>query len=189
MEQVHRRVARGLTAGWLFMVFAGSSGAQVVAKQGAPRFDPAKIFRSPMILEFEAPRLQTVAPQNTWRVTEIGEYRCEDVWISYLNVRRADRGKKAERRFEISGSVFVAESFDRFVTIRLEVLDGEKVIGAVTKNKLDAEERKVTAFEVNLDLDAAKVAALAAAVAPKLRLTMTLAKDGSNNWIPPDQTQ
>lgn len=183
-----RQVACGLLSA-LSLLATTSATAQVVAKQGAPRFDPAKIFQSPMILEFEAPRLQTLAPQTTWRIAEVGEYRCEDVWISFLNVRRADKGKKDERRFEISGSVAVAESFDRFVTLRLEVLDGETVIGAITKNRLDAEERKVTPFEVKLELDPRKGAALAAATAPKLRLTVTLAKNGSNNWIPPDQTQ
>lgn len=176
-----------LTVGMVW--WAGSAGAQVTAKQGAPRFDPDKIFQSPMILEFEAPRLKTLAPQTTWRIAEVGQYRCEDVWISFLNVRRADKGKKDERRFEISGSVSVAESFDRFVTVRLEVLDGETVVGAITKNKIDAEERKVTPFDVKLELDATKSAALTAAAAPKLRLTMTLTKNGSNNWIPPDQTQ
>lgn len=168
--------------------WAGSAGAQVTAKQGAPRFDPDKTFQSPMILEFEAPRFNTLAPQTTWRIAEVGQFRCEDVWISFLNVRRADKGKKADRRFEISGQVAVAESFDRFVTLRFEVLDGETVIGAITKIKIDAEERKVTPFDVELALDATKAAALAAATAPKLRLTMTLAKNGSNNWIPPDQT-
>lgn len=168
--------------------WAGIAGAQVTAKQGAPRFDPDKTFQSPMILEFEGPRLKTLASQTTWRIADAGQFRCEDVWLSFLNVRRADKGKKAERRFEISGQVAVAESFDRFVTLRFEVLDGEKVIGAITKNRIDAEERKVTPFGVDLKLDAAQAAALAAATAPRLRLTMTLAKNGSNNWIPPDQT-
>lgn len=159
---------------------ACSAGPQVVARQGAARFDPAKVFQSPMILEFEAPRLQALAPQATWRVADVGEYRCEDVWLWFLNIRRADKGKEAERRFEISGQVSVAESFDHFVTLRCEVLDGEAVIAANTKKKLDAEERKLTSFEVVLELDAA--------AAPKLRMTVTLAKNGSNNWIPPDQT-
>lgn len=172
----------------LALLFPPWAAAQVVAKQGAPRFDPDKIFQSPMILEFEAPRLQTLAPQTTWRVADVGQYRCEDVWISFLNIRRADKGKKAERRFEISGQASVAESFDRFVTLRFEVLDGETVIAAITKNKIDAEERKVTPFDVEIELDSTKAATLAAAAAPRLRMTLTLAKNGSNNWIPPDQT-
>ncbi len=141
-----------------------------------------------MILDLPARALATLVPGAGWNVPGLRDYRCEDAWISSMRIVRTDKGKDGPMRFRAEGIVMVAESHDRFVTLRLDLLAGEKQLGGGVSSRFDAEETKATQFAFKFEIPAPSAAALVASMDPKLRVRMELQKDRAGYYIPADQT-
>ena len=161
----------------LLLAASAPLGAQIQARQGVPGIDPARKFRSPMILDVPAEALRTLPSRGTWKVPEVDQYHCEHVTIHDLAVRKSV-SRKGDVRLQISGRVVVANSFDRYVTLGFDVVDQGKVLGSVSKGEIDAEEETTTPFRLELRLEGLPAQQFAASPDLDLRLTVTLRGNG-----------
>ena len=161
----------------LLLAASAPLGAQIEARQGVPGIDPAKKFRSPMILDIPAEALRTLPSRGSWKVPDVDQYVCEHVTITHLTVRKSV-SRKGDVRLQITGKVVVANSFDRYVALRFDVVDQDAVLGSVSKAEIDAEEETTTPFRVELALQGPPAQRFAASPDLDLRLTVSLRRDG-----------
>jgi hypothetical protein len=119
--------------------------AQVVAEQGAA---PQDDFHSPMVLTLPVRDLSMVPVNTMFKVEGVGAYWVDDAQIRSLAIRR-DRDSHKVKVFGVEGSIFVRDSSDREIVIKLELLDESGAVRAVwTTPRFDAEERKISPFRM-----------------------------------------
>ena len=160
----------------LLLAASAPLGAQIQARQGVPGPDPARRFTSPMILDVPAEALQALKSRGTWRVPEVDQYQCEHVTITNLAVRKFV-GRKGDVHLQITGKVVVADSFDRYVALRFDIVDQSNVLGSASKAEIDAEEESTTPFRIDLPLQGPPAQQFAASPDLGLRLTVTLGRN------------
>lgn len=165
---------------WAFILTAAITtvaGAQITAHQGAPIVAPEKKFVSPMVLEIPVPQLRGMKQAGRMGLAGVHEYSCEGVSIPNLVVAQSPYGKKI-RNYEFYGFLKVEPSFDRSVTLTLELVDGGKrVLAQVTKEEISAEERKTTPFSIRLKAGEAMIDAIDFSENLTLRITMQVRED------------
>ena len=156
------------------LVAVSPLAAQVVAKQGERTKQPElQKFDSPMVLEVPL-QLQRLPAHAVRDLGKLSRYWCEDAHLVGVKLAAVKVGKK-ESRFEVSGFVQVRESYDRLANVRVDLTDGEHVVASGVDAKIDAEERKATAFRLRLEVPRDKVELLErVGDAARLVLTLTL---------------
>ena len=168
-----RRALHVAVAAMIVAAFAALA-AQVVAHQGEKAKEPEREkFQSPMVLEVPL-QLERLPAHAIRDLGKLSRYWCEDAHLVGVKLAAVKVGKK-ESRFEVSGFVQVRESYDRLANVRVDLTDGEHVIASGVDAKIDAEERKATAFRLRLEVPREKVELLErAGDAARLVLTLTL---------------
>lgn len=178
MPSTQRRSSR-LALGVSFILYSllqTSARAQIVATQGQAALDDSKRFVSPMVLDLPVPELQGVSSLRDHQVAGIRQYHCEDASIPMMAIK-VEPGAKGGRAYEVSGMLLVDESFDRFITVNLQLMGGGVDLGHGRQMNISVEERKSNRFLVRFKLNKEAAARFDAAPEPFLRLTMHVRKD------------
>lgn len=163
------------------MLGAGICRSQVTAHQGTSPPSEIVHFASPMILDLPLPDLGSVDAGSQAQLPKVRMYICDrDVSLLNLAIAKQYKGPRKARSLQlvISGSVFVAESYDRRVDIDLRLKSGDEVLGTQRLRNHKTEEGRSTPFRLFLPVDESRViAALAAQPAPTLEVTLTVRDD------------
>ncbi|QQR72932.1 MAG: hypothetical protein IPJ17_15765 [Holophagales bacterium] len=99
-------------------------------------------------------------------------FSIDGVALASLTVEAVGKGKRGAT-FKITAPLTVPASYDRWVSLTIELLAGEKQLQVLRLQRIDAEERKVTPIDARLTLSRAEVDELLAAPNARLRITMT----------------
>jgi hypothetical protein len=159
----------------------GAAFAQAAARQGvAPPPDIIK-FESPMILDLPLPNVGAVEAGSQLQLPNVRKYICDnDVQLLNLAIGKQYKGPKRARSLDlvVSGSVFVADSYDRRVDIALRLRSGEDVVASQILRNYSTEEERTTPFRILLPVvESRLLAAFSAEPAPILELTLTIRDD------------
>jgi len=134
-------IVRTVSLFTLLALAAISLGAQVVARQGDPAESPLQEFKSPMVLELPLKDFREL-PKGTGRdFKEVRRFYCEDVVLSQLVVspkKETRRGKPPVVRLDIRGALSVRLSFDRLVTLRFDLINGEERFSTTQVPRINA---------------------------------------------------
>lgn len=164
------------------VVAAGASpgSSQVTARQGvAPATPEPEIVRfySPMVLEIPLSDLRSLAPGTQRKLPSVRKYVCDhDVTITALYVEKVATGTRKNRgvALQVTGTIAVADSYDRLVDLALRGKTGDHVWASNAIHSLSAEEERLTPFKVVLPTTAAAIEEAFAAGQPSLELTLTV---------------
>jgi hypothetical protein len=161
----------------LVVVSATAASAQLVVKEGRPQ--QVVEYRSPMVLEFPVPSIvqaQAWAPNLAKRekTPDLSEQVCESVLIRTLVVMVHGVTKKEMIPIDLTTILQVKAGSDKTVTLKFEIVVGEKVVAATVLRDLDAEERKSLTRETKLLVPATRVPSDSI---PVMRVTMTVVEN------------
>lgn len=159
------------------LVYAALLDAQVNARQGDPSTSPLQQFQSPMVLDLPLPDLGQLSLGKGFTFREVPKFYCEDVVVSQLVMTKLkNREKPGGFSLEFRGFVSVRASYDRWTTLRFDLLRGQKRIATMGIPRMDTEESRTTPFVKDLKLDASQVERLFAPEdsKPSLRVTVTV---------------
>ena len=145
---------------------------QVAARQGVASQPEIFNFESPMILDLPLPNVGALDPHTQMQLPKVRKYVCDaHVQLLDLAIAKQFKGPKKARSLElvVSGSVFVADSYDRRVDISLRVRSGDDVLASQILRNHKAEEERSTPFRILLPIvESRLLAAYAAEPAPVL---------------------
>lgn len=157
------------------------AAGQVSARQGVAPPPETVAFASPMVLDLPLPNVERISKDAQVRLPEVRKYVC-DQHVSLLNLTLAKqyRGSRKAPSLELvlSGSVWVAESYDRRVDIALGLKTEGGVLATQTLRNLKAEEGQMVPFRIIVPVEEAKLlAAYGAETPPLMELTLTVRDD------------
>ncbi len=124
------RMTRRLTAALLPIAttLSAPARAQVTGQQGVTSVDGAKRFESPMVLTVPMPALSGVKEVHGLAVAGVRAFHCEDASIASMTVS-ASTARKGSRTYGFGGTLLVDASFDRLVSIKVELRDASLLRG------------------------------------------------------------
>jgi hypothetical protein len=161
-----------------FLAMAQPPETQVTAKQGVSPEPEIVRFNSPMILELPLANLGTLEPGTRRKLPGVRKYLCDnDVSFTTLYIEKEFRGRKKARELTlvITGSIFVADSYDRLSDLAIRVKSRDRVIATHVTRGISTEEERTTPFRLVVPItEAALSEALAAEQDPVLELTLTV---------------
>jgi hypothetical protein len=173
--------SRALAGAALLAVLSGAGDApvagQVTAQQGAPQIESSKRFTSPMVLTIPLPALTSAKELRGLSVAGIRSYRCEDASIAAMTVS-VSTARKGARTYEFAGLLLVDESFDRLVSLTLELRDsGGKVLVSGRQLNISVEEGKSARFLIRTEVSSERAALIDGSGELSLQITMNVRKD------------
>lgn len=156
---------------------AATADAQVTASQGEAPVEAAKRFASPMVLTIPLPGLTGAKDLRGLPVAGIRSYRCEDASIASMTVS-VSTARKGARTYEFGGLLLVDESFDRLVSLHLELRDAAgKALVSGRQNNISVEEGKSARFLVRSEVGEEQVTLIDGSGDLALQVTMYVRKD------------
>jgi hypothetical protein len=157
------------------------AAAQVSARQGTAPPPQEQHFASPMILDLPLPNVAAVEPGSSLRLADVHKYICDNhVSLIGLTVAKQYKGPKKARVLElvVSGSVLVADSYDRRVDLTLKLRSGDGEIAKQILRNYSAEEDRATPFRILIPVEEARLAAAySPESSPFLELMLTVRDD------------
>lgn len=157
------------------------AAGQVSARQGVAPPPETVAFASPMVLDLPLPNVERISKDTQIRLPEVRKYIC-DQHVSLLNLTLAKqyRGSRKSPSLELvlSGSVWVAESYDRRVDIGVVLKTGDGTLATQTLRNLKAEENQMAPFRIVVPVEEARLlSAYGAEPTPLIELTLTVRDD------------
>lgn len=165
----------------LLAALPASSEAQS-ARQGVAPPPVERHFESPMILDLPIPDVTVLSGDSTISLVEVRNFIC-DQHVSLIGLALAKRykGPRKARAMELllTGSVLVADSYDRRVDLLAKIRDSEYEYSKQILRNHKAEEGRLTPFRIALPVEdeAGLITALESEGAPVLELTLTVRDD------------
>lgn len=157
------------------------SSAQVAARQGVAPQPEVVNFQSPMILDLPLPNVAPLEPNAQMQLPKVRQYVCDHhVQLLNLAIAKQLKGSRKTRSLElvVSGSVFVAASYDRRVDIALRIKSGDDILALQILRNNKAEEERSTPFRIILPVAEPRLlAAYATEPAPVLEMILTVRDD------------
>jgi len=130
-----RAKAKGMLAVGLILVAAATTAlAQVSAKQGA-----SEEFTSPMILDVPLQKFLAAPKGAPWTTVETKDYVCDGVLLPAVTLTP---GKSSERAIDVLLFARNGWGKDKEVTVKLEVVAGEKVLATAFVPRFELEEKQ-----------------------------------------------
>lgn len=155
---------------------AHAAWAQVSARQGTEadeQVGPQGEFKSPLVLEAPADDLfnrKALKKTHGWLDLSFRKYVCDRASLVRLRLQ-PDTPEPGVAMVRAKADVWVAAGQDRLVTLKVELLRGEKVVGYGTMGPQNADEGKMNPWSATLALTGA---ALAENGALKVRVIMSV---------------
>jgi hypothetical protein len=147
--------------------------AEIEATAGSTRE-----YESPLTLTVDFPMADSARwGKGEWvsgaDFAELAEYVCDRVSVRKLEVA-VDPGKRGVARVAFRGVLAARAGHDKSVTLKLELLAGDEVLGSTTVSEIGVEEKKENGWKARLEVPGAR---FSAASAPRLRITMSVEDD------------
>lgn len=173
--------ANGFRTGTLLLAAAfvgvALAGAQATARQGDAPIEAAKRFTSPMVLSIPMPELAGARTLRELPVAGIRSYRCEDASIAAMTIS-VSTTRKGVRTYEFAGMLLVDESFDRLVSLNVELRSAEgTVLVSGRQLNISVEEQKSARFLIRTDVGAERASLIDGSAELSLQITMHVRKD------------
>ena len=160
------------------LAVAGPAKTQVTARQGVAPEPEIVRFNSPMILELPLSNIETLEPGTKRQLPSVRKYLCDnDVSFTTLYIEREFRGRRKARELTlvITGSILVADSYDRLVDLAVRLNSQGRELAKSIIRGLSAEEERSTPFRLVVPIsETALHEAYTAEAIPTLELTLTV---------------
>lgn len=138
--------------------------------------DPDKqeqLFDSPMIVEFPLSFFTT--PNGQVRISrsteDLAKFVCDAVSIEWLTVRAELKQTRNNTPFDVSLRFWTKRGIDKLTNVKVELVDGEQILGSRSLLNLDTEEGKKLTSSTRVSGATTRVAA---ASDLKLRFTVSV---------------
>jgi len=165
----------------LLAIDFGAAIAQVAARQGIALPPNIEKFESPMILDLPLPDVRPLDAHSQMHLPNIRKYVCDNnVQLLNLAIAKQYKGPRKVRSLElvVSGSVFVADSYDRRVDIALRLKSRDAVLASQILRNYSTEEDRSTPFRILLPVDESRfVDSYMVQPGPVLEVTLTVRDD------------